>query len=125
MVQAMQDSDTDIRTASTINFLLGVWLIITPYWFGYTSSAARWDQTIIGIVVLVLAGVRAVAPNLRWTSFITGLAGIWAVIAPFILGYNRSAAYWNEIIVGVIVALLAFYNSSLSAGGQTHHHTHA
>ena len=122
---SQEEPDADIRTISIVNLLLGIWLIITPYWFGYTSGAAKWNQTILGIVVLVLAGLRAMAPTQKWLSTLTGLAGIWAIIAPFILSYNRAGAYWNEIIVGIIVAVLAFYNSSLpsgASGDRAQHH---
>jgi hypothetical protein len=63
----------------------------------------------------------------QWISFLNGLAAIWLVIAPFILSYNRSVAYWNEVVVGVIVGVLAFWNSgiSLDVSGQRHHHSTA
>jgi hypothetical protein len=36
-----------------------------------------------------------------------GAAGAWVVIAPFALGYSDTAvALWNDLIVGVAVALL-------------------
>lgn len=122
---AYETADTEandgIRTLSIVNAILGIWLIITPYWFGYTSTAATWNQTILGIVVLILAAIRAIVPSQRWTSMLTGIAGIWAIIAPFILSYNRSVAYWNEIIIGVLVAYLAFSNYGLSSASRHHH----
>lgn len=118
---AETEANDGIRTLSIVNAILGVWLIITPYWFGYTSGAAKWNQTILGIVVLILAGIRIIAPSQRWTSMVNGIAGIWAIIAPFILSYNRSVAYWNEIIVGILVAYLAFSNYGLSAATRHHH----
>lgn len=124
MAQEVQDYDSgaSIRSMAIINLILGAWLIITPYWFGYVSGAAKWNQTILGIVVLVLAGIRALVPEQRWLSFLNGIAGIWAIIAPFILSYNRSVAYWNEVIVGIILAFLAFTNSTVAS---THHPSHA
>jgi hypothetical protein len=119
--------DTDIRSLSFINLLLGAWLIVTPFWFGYTSGTAKWNQLIIGIVVMVLAALRLLAPAQKWLSFLTGIAGIWAIIAPFILTYDRAGAYWNEVIVGILVTIVAFYNSGLPShtGTRTqHHHTH-
>ena len=120
-IAADEQAEADIRTVGIVNLLLGIWLIITPYWFGYLTPAAKWNQTILGIVILVLAGLRATAPRQRWLSTLIGLAGIWAIIAPFVLNYSLNAAYWNEIIVGIVVAFLAFYNGSLPVGGRTHH----
>jgi SPW repeat-containing protein len=114
-----------IQSLGGINIILGIWLIVTPYVFGYTSSAAKWNQTIFGVVVLILAALRLGAMRQQWISFLNGLAAIWLVIAPFILSYNRSVAYWNEVIVGVIVGVLAFWNSgvSLTATHTRHHGT--
>lgn len=128
MAREREVMDRDYETKSTIqsigivNLILGAWLIVSPFWLNYTSSAARWDQVILGIVVVVLAGLRAIAPRQQWLSFLTGLAMIWAVIAPFILSYNRSVSYWNEIIVAIVVGFLAFWNSGLTIGGTHHHH---
>lgn len=44
----------------------------------------------------------------RWASSLNVLAGIWLVIAPFILGFTSSAsAMWNSIAVGAVVVVLA------------------
>ena len=45
-------------------------------------------------------------------SGLNALAGIWLIIAPFVLGYRNGDPYWNDIILGVIVCVLAM----LSAG---------
>lgn len=118
----MEDGRETIQSLAVINLILGAWLIISPFILNYTSSAARWDQTIVGIAFVVLAGLRAIAPRMQWLSFLTGLGAIWAVIAPFILSYNRSVSYWNEIIVAIVVGILAFWNSGLHVGptGRMH-----
>ena len=49
--------------------------------------------------------------NTRWLSWITLLSGLWLIISPFVLGYTgTSAATTNDIIVGIIVALLSAAN---------------
>jgi hypothetical protein len=35
------------------------------------------------------------------------LAGIWLIIAPFVLGYSNGDPYWNDIVFGAIVTVLA------------------
>jgi|SRR5581483_2096073 len=106
----------EIQSISGINFLLGAWLIISPYILGYTSGS-EWNQTILGIVVVVLAAIRAFAPEAQWASFLNGLAGIWAIIAPAFIFFS-GATYWNEIIVGIVLGLLAFWNSSIHIGSH-------
>jgi hypothetical protein len=36
------------------------------------------------------------------------LAGIWLIIAPFVLGYGGGDPYWNDIVFGAITAVIAF-----------------
>lgn len=120
----MSDDSSAIQSIGIINVILGAWLIVSPYILGYTSSAAKWNQTILGIVVLVLAGLRALAPRQQWLSFLNGLAAIWLIIAPWVLNYNRSVAYWNEVVVGIVVGVLAFWNSSITFGRIDRPHYH-
>lgn len=119
-----EDNREAIQSLSGINVILGIWLIVTPYVFSYTTSAAKWNQTILGIVVLVLAALRLTALRQQWISFLNGLAAVWLVIAPFILSYNRTVAYWNEVVVGIIVGVLAFWNSGISLNTTTGRHHH-
>jgi hypothetical protein len=109
---------------SVINLLLGIWFIISPWLLGYSSGAAVWNQFIVGVIIVVLALGRLAAPSQRWMSTLAGIAALWAIIAPFILSYDTTAAYWNEVIVGIVVAILAFSNASIpaGAGGRMHHH---
>jgi hypothetical protein len=40
-----------------INVVLGVWLVIAPFLLGYrTITAALWNDIIVGVIVVVLAG---------------------------------------------------------------------
>lgn len=40
--------------------------------------------------------------------WINGLLGLWLIVAPFVLRYsNVRAAMWNEVIVGILVAIFA------------------
>lgn len=110
-----QEDRAEVRTLSGLNFILGVWLVISPYILNYNGSAAKWNQTIFGIVILVLAAARYLAPRFEMASWITGLSGLWMIIAPFILDYNGAVSYWNEVIVGIAVSLLAFWNTTIHA----------
>ena len=40
------------------------------------------------------------------------LAGIWLIIAPFVLGYGNGDPYWNDIVFGAIVAVLGLIRVS-------------
>lgn len=116
----MEENRGSIQSMSIINLILGAWLIVSPWFLNY-STAAIWNQEILGIIVAVFSLVRLFAPSQQWASFINGLAGIWLIIGPFIIGFNHAVAYWNSIIVGIIVAWIAFSNAAIRTGHRVHH----
>lgn len=116
------DSSTDssIRTMSIANLIFGVWLIISPYILSYNTGQARWEQTIAGIVVAILALVRWASPAQMWASWINFLIGVWLIIAPYATGYQSSAAKWNEVIFGIIIAIVGISNALTQSSGLHH-----
>ncbi len=57
---AISDREATNKTLDWINVVLGVWLIIAPFLLGYTAvAAALWNDIIVGIIVVVLAGWAA------------------------------------------------------------------
>lgn len=51
---------------------------------------------------------RAAGSQIMAASGVNLLAGIWLIIAPFLLGYSDQASpLWNDIIVGVLIAAMA------------------
>jgi predicted membrane-bound dolichyl-phosphate-mannose-protein mannosyltransferase len=46
---------------------------------------------------------------MKWASWVNVFLGIWLIAAPFILGYSQeTTAVSNDIVIGAIVAILAF-----------------
>lgn len=57
---ALSSAEGTDRTLDWINVVLGVWLIVAPFVLGYSVvAAALWNDIIVGIVVVVLAGWAA------------------------------------------------------------------
>jgi len=58
------------------------------------------------------AAAPAPAPG-GWRSTVAAasglniLAGIWLIIAPFVLGYSGGDPYWNDIVCGAITGVIA------------------
>lgn len=123
----MQDSVTTSKSLSILNMIFGIWLIISPYILTYSTAQAKWQQTVAGVIVLVLAGVRYFVPRASWASWINAIVGAWMIIAPFATNYNDTAAYWNEVIFGIGVLLVALWNASLhpiDIHHSGHHHAY-
>ena len=102
------------RTASILNIMAGLWLIITPFWMGYyTVPAPLWNTLLVSVAVAILALARACYPaqnvGLSWINLILG---IWLVVSPFFLPYhNQVVALRNDVIVGIAVSLLSIWSA--------------
>lgn len=47
------------------------------------------------------------------------ILGIWLIIAPFVLGYsNVINAMWNDIIIGILVAVVSYLTSAELRGAK-------
>jgi len=64
--------------------------------------------------------------GLSWVNFVLGL---WLIIAPFVLHYQEvRAAMWNNVVVGIVIAILAIARALESSNvqhlRQQHHGAH-
>lgn len=105
-----------------INLVLGIWLILSPFLFSYSSTAMT-DSIILGTIIAILAVIRLSAPAQTWASWFNGIAGLWLIIAPFIIGSTESAVLWNQITVGLAVAALGFWSSTMTMPMRMTHHS--
>ncbi|MEU0529008.1 SPW repeat protein [Amycolatopsis tolypomycina] len=102
--------------ASAITFLAGVWLVIAPFALDYEATGSGlngyWNDVTIGIVVALLALVRAVGPrDVPWFSVVNVVLGGWLLAAPWVLGYNQGTdsapATINDMVLGAVVVIAA------------------
>ncbi len=102
---AMQRSNAVF--ADWLNLILAVLLVISPWAFGFPAGAATANAVVFGIVIGALA-IAALAAFARWEEWINLIAGLWVLIAPFVLGFaGITAALWTHVIIGIAVAVLA------------------
>ncbi len=106
-------------TSNRLNWvvaIVGVWEVLAPFILGYSAvTAAVWNAVIVGIAVIVFAVWSALSNNLgtsRALDWITAIIGLWLIVAPFILGFTGvTAALWNAIIVGIVIAVLEAWSA--------------
>ena len=86
--------------ASGLNIIPGIWLIIAPFILGYTRlEVAMWNDIILGIIVAAFALLRTFGTGQASGSWINLAAGIWLIIAPFVLNYGSNPTpRWNDVI---------------------------
>lgn len=102
-----------MRWANVVNALVGIWFIVAPYVLGVaTRPAVQWTSIVGGILLLVLAGWAALSEEARkqaWLQYVTGLIGIWFIVAPFALSLAARREVWTSILGGAIALVLSGY----------------
>jgi hypothetical protein len=97
--------------------LFGLWEfgdIVAPFIpvFGHIQAFV-WNHIIVGFILMIVGAWAALMSNVgtaKTMDWIAAAAGVWLIIAPFILGTPAIAAgLWNDIIVGVIVIILGVW----------------
>ncbi|MEZ4867495.1 MAG: SPW repeat protein [Caldilineaceae bacterium] len=92
--------------------LLGIAMAIAPFVLGYRDNTmAMWTSIVLGIVVLAASAVEGMdMKQAKWEWWVAGLAGILALLAPFVFGFTAlTVALWTCLILGVVVVILAGY----------------
>ncbi len=90
--------------------VLGILLIIAPFVLGYSSNtSAMWTGVILGAITLIVSLIKAFTHDVsKWEYWVTGVMGILAIIAPFVLGFTAlTTAMWASIILGVVTLVLS------------------
>lgn len=109
-----QDRLAAVKSASGLNIIAAIWLILSPFLLGYYElQAAIWNDIIVGVIVLGLGWARVAnpfyAPGFSWANAVLGL---WLILAPFALNYSAMPTpLWNDVIVGVVIAALATWSA--------------
>lgn len=109
---------TTLPWTLVVSSLLGIWLMFTRVIFGSSSAMADSDH-LVGALVVTFS-IIAMAEVGRAVRFINVLFGLWLIAAPWFLeGTTSSIAFWNSIVTGVLLTLLALPKGSVrrSYGG--------
>jgi len=123
MQTATQASDTQVRWASGLNILAGLWLIISPWVLGFAGmQSAMWNDVILGIAVAGIGALRAGwLTEQPWLSWVNLVLGAWVFVSAWVLSFaSDTTALWNSLIVGVIVFVLAGWSALGSPRGTNY-----
>jgi hypothetical protein len=115
-------SVTDLRQihiASGVSIAAGIWLAAAPMLLNYAQAVIRWNDTIAGLLLLLLAGLRYVHPRHRfWMSWVTAFIGLWLTASPFLLGCHHITAQVNDTTMGFIAFVAGAVSASVRSGGR-------
>jgi len=109
---ARRTAREDALTASGLNLLAGIWLIIAPWVLGYSGADPKWNDVVFGALIGILALVRISRPvRGAGLSLVNALFGAWVFVAAFVID-SSSTAFWNDFILGIVVFVLAMLSAS-------------
>lgn len=101
-----------MKALSWINFILGLWLIVAGFTLSSGVGAIMTEEIVLGIIIAVLAFGSIVGRPGTLLSWCVAIAGLWTLIAPFVIHYGTlTTSRTNDVIVGIIVLVLGFVNA--------------
>ena len=94
--------------SDVINLVLGAWLFLTPWIFGFASEpAAAWTAWLSGIAVMVFA-IAALAAFAEWEEWSNLALGVWVAVSAWIVGFaGLLTATWVHLLTGIAVVVVA------------------
>jgi hypothetical protein len=90
------------------SFALGLWLAVSPWALDFSHHEAATANAAFMGLALALGSHFEVSFDEMQAEWFNLAAGLWLVIAPFLLGFgDQSAAAIDTVAVGAAVAVLA------------------
>ena len=96
------------ETAIDLVNVVGLCLVFAPWALGFTSEmAATRNAWIVGAAIALIA-LGALFAFREWEEWVNLALGVWAILAPWLLGFATvAAALYAHVIIGLIVGVLA------------------
>lgn len=86
--------------------LLGAWLLVSPFTFGYHDLPVFLWSDIASGALLILFGCLSLSPRRLWAPWAAFVVGAWLNFAPLVLWAPEPSIYINDTLVGILVVAL-------------------
>lgn len=113
------------RLASGTNALLGAWLVLSPWFYGYAKDegVVVWPSMIAGVAIGVLGTTRYLwpreGPMLSWANL---FLGGWVALSPWARdSAENPERFWNSLIAGSLIVVLAVWSICATAVFRAQH----
>jgi len=97
-----------VKTLSWINLALGLWLIVAAFTLPVRTGPAMVEESVAGILVVVLAYTSAVGHPRPGTSWSVAIAGLWILVVNY---GGATPSRLNAMLVGLLVLSLGTANA--------------
>ena len=96
---------SNAKLCDVANLILGGILFVSPWVLGFASGHPAQNAWVTGLVIAVLS-IAALAAFAVWEEWLNLIVGLWAVISPWVLGFQGTPRTVH-VVIGIIVAVLA------------------
>jgi SPW repeat-containing protein len=94
--------------ADVINLVLGAWLFLTPWIFGFVSEAAASRNAWLSGIAIAAVAVGALAAFAEWEEWISLALGVWVAVSGWVVGFaGYTTVTWVHVLTGIAVAVVA------------------
>jgi len=88
------------------NLVLGAVLFFSPWIFGFAAGPQSDNAWVSGIVIAGIS-IAALAAFAEWEEWLNLVVGLWALVSPWVLGFQGTTAMTVHVMIGFIVAVVA------------------
>jgi 4-amino-4-deoxy-L-arabinose transferase-like glycosyltransferase len=98
------------RWQDQLMVLIGVWLLISPWVFGYPGDTApAMNATITGAIIALLAAADLVKTYV-WSVLLNIVLGAWVAISPLLVDTVQDTSMtWSFVIAGLATMVLGLW----------------
>jgi hypothetical protein len=87
-----------------LNAAFGIWLISSPFTFGYKSELLAQSDIVCGLLA-ILFGLLTV--HRQFFAWGTALVGLWLQLAPLVFWAPEAASYINDTFIGLLLLVFS------------------
>ena len=97
----------------TIELLLAVWIIVSPFLLGYFSVASASATMIFIGAILTLTTQLGLSQQEPWEDWVNLILAVSLIVSPWVFGFNTvNIAVINAVASGICVAIFALLSLS-------------
>src|SRR4029450_9706655 len=103
MADSIRTREVRETAIDLVNAVLGVCLALAPWALGFTGEVApTWNALIVGAAIALVA-LGALFAFREWEEWVNLALGVWAILAPWLLGFTTvAAAMYAHGIIGLV-----------------------
>jgi hypothetical protein len=96
------------KLCDVVNLDLGTILFFSPWLLSLSAGAPRQIASIMGLFIAILS-IAALAAFAVWEEWLNLVAGLWLIVAPWLVGFEDSNSVILDVIIGIVVVVLATF----------------